>query len=85
MDEMENDITLRKKKRYNNFISYSMKRNIEKSKNQKTLGYVYVAVLYSDKKEVFVTFLDNKIKINNTDYSLNKPILEKDISNILKE
>lgn len=51
---------------------------------EKVKGYVYKTVLYSDKKEYVVTFLDNEIKINDTYYSLNTPILEEDISNILK-
>lgn len=60
------------------------KKYEEIENHEKVKGYIYKAVLYSDIKENHITFLDNEIKVNDSYYSLNKPILEEDISNLLK-
>ena len=56
----------------------------EMKHHEKTKGYINHANLFSDEKEFSITFLDDGIEINDIYYSLNKPITENEISDLLE-
>lgn len=77
--------SITEKEKIQNFNKLLNGKKYKKIKNPENVkGYIYNAVLYSGKKENYITFLDNEIKIDDTYYSLDKPISVQDISNILK-
>ncbi|MGE7624733.1 hypothetical protein ACQKMD_17265 [Viridibacillus sp. NPDC096237] len=76
--------SITEKKKIQQFNQLFNEREYSEIENQEAgVGYIYMAVLYNN-KEVHITFLDDEIKIDDTYYSLDKSILEKDISNLLK-
>ncbi|WP_153017523.1 hypothetical protein [Heyndrickxia sporothermodurans] len=78
--------TITEKDKIQQFIQLLNEKEYKEMENhEKTKGYIYKAVLSSNNKEFNITFLDNEIKINDTYYSLKKPIGEKDISSLIKE
>ena len=67
------------------FVDLLTERIYKKMKHhEKTKGYIYHANLFSDEKEFSITFLDDGIEINDIYYSLNKPITENEISDLLE-
>ncbi|MBS4198280.1 hypothetical protein KHA93_01220 [Bacillus sp. FJAT-49732] len=77
--------SITEKEKIQQFIHLLNEREYKEIKNhEKTKGFVYASVLYCDNKEFYITFLDDEIEINDSYFSLNMPILEKDISNLLK-
>lgn len=66
------------------FIDVLNERKYKKMKHhEQTKEYIYRAILSIDDRDFSITFLGDEIKINDIYYSLNKPITENEIFELL--